>query len=151
MQKTSIIRRRRTSETYDPFMVQGYDSYSLTKGPPFEDLPTGNGLEKVPILLFKETIETDPEAKVKLTSSGISYYESLPEGAERCKMYTQFYRLVNGAKRWKKENIKLRVGMYFVIYSPGANKYFLRQVHNALNPEKLKQYIKDRNLYLINK
>jgi hypothetical protein len=149
MSKTINSRRRRTAKM-DSFVVQEYSFYSFTEEPSFEDLPTGNNVE-APIILFKETIETDPDAKVKLTLSGIPYYENLPEGSERCKVYTQFYKLVNGAKRWKQENIELRIGMYFVIYSPGANRYFLRKVHEDLNLEKLKKYIQDKNLYLINK
>ncbi len=135
MDRYQTVRRRREFSVFAEILYEQDDN--------------DNGNSKLAIEI--EKVNTDPKAKVHYTESNIPYYKILPEGAERCKMYTQFYRLVNGAKRWKKENIELRVGMYFIIYSPGANKYFLRQVHDALDPERFKQYIKDRNLYLINK
>jgi hypothetical protein len=96
-------------------------------------------------------VKTDPEAKIHISDTGISYYLTLPEGAERCLVYNQFYRLKHNAKVWKKENIELRKGMYYLIYSPYSKKYFLRQVHDSFNPSKIKRYILDKNLFIINK
>ena len=109
-----------------------------------------NDLSVKPSFSVKELIKTDPNAKVQITTSGIPFYETLPDGAVRCKIATQFYKLKQNAKTWKKENIVLREGMYFVIYSPTAKLYFLRRVCEGTNPSNLKQYITDKNLYLIN-
>ncbi len=94
-------------------------------------------------------IEGDVDIRVQKTESGIEYYITLPAGTKRCKVYTQFYKLKSGAKTWKKENVILKIGMYFLIYSPDAKKYYLRQVYDGFNPERVKQYIRDKNLYLI--
>lgn len=95
-------------------------------------------------------VDTDPDARMHTSEIGINYYTSLPDGAKRCLTYTQFYRLKQNAKTWKKDNIELQVGMYFLIYSPESNVYFLRQVHDTFNPDNVKRYIADKNLYLIN-
>jgi len=94
-------------------------------------------------------IDGDIDAKMQISSSGINYYNILPAGTKRCKVYTQFYKLKAGAKTWKKENVILKEGLYFLIYSPVPNRYFLRQVQPTFDPEKVKQYIRDKNLYLI--
>jgi len=93
----------------------------------------------------------DPNAKMQTSDTGINYYINLPEGSERCMVYTQFYRLKGNSRTWKEENIELRLGMYYLIYSPNVKKYFLRQVYEGFNPDKLKKYITDKNLFIINK
>jgi len=89
------------------------------------------------------------DARMQTTDSGVNYYDIIPEGAKRCKVYTQFYKLKPGTKTWKKENVVLKVGMYFLIYSPTAEVYFLRQVHENFNTDNILKYIRDKNLYLI--
>lgn len=96
-------------------------------------------------------IKTDPNAKVIVSDTGIQYYEIPPEGTERCMVLTQFYRLKNNAKKWMAENIELRYGMWYLVYSPYSKKYYLRQVHDLFNPKRLKQYVNDKNVFLINK
>ena len=107
--------------------------------------------EENPPKIQSGTVKIDPDARMHTSDTGINYYISLPEGAERCLVYTQFYRLVNNAKTWKDDNIELREGMYFLIYSHAVEKYFLRQVYDKFDPKRIRQYIVDKNLYLINK
>jgi len=94
-------------------------------------------------------IDGDIDARMQTSESGISYYNILPAGTKRCKVFTQFYKLKPGSKTWKQENVILKEGMYFLIYSPISKVYFLRQVHEHFDVEKVKQYIRDKNLYLI--
>ena len=103
----------------------------------------------IPIPPDNGIVEGDINARAIKSDSGIEYYTTLPAGTKRCKVYTQFYRLKPGAKTWKKENVLLKVGLYFLIYSPVPNVYYLRQVYDGFNPESVKQYIRDKNLYLI--
>ena len=107
--------------------------------------------DDIPVQESHTEVRVDPNAKMIISDTGIRYYTSLPEGSERCKVYTQFYKLKTNRKSWTKENLVLRVGMYYLIYSPVPDKYFLRQVYDEFDPERLKKYIVDRNLFLINK
>ena len=143
MERIQTIRRRHQALSTIPELEYTASYWE-------KDYQTNNSSTGTSISLCKEIIKTNPESKVKFTCSGIPFYEILPAGSVRCKVYTQFYRLKSKAKTWKEENIELRMGMYFLIFSPTANKFFLRQVHEGFNPKELRDYIRDKNLYLIN-
>lgn len=102
------------------------------------------------LLPSQEAKQGNPNAKAKKEKNGMEFYEELPEGAVRCKSYTQFYKLKPNAKIWKEENVIKKVGMYYLIYSPYSKIYWLRQVYDHTDPQKLKEYIRDKNLYLLN-
>ena len=139
MIRVQTVRRRyqTISECLDESIYFGSDEW--------EELDLIN----IPLYPDNGIVEGDINARAIKSDSGIEYYHILPAGTKRCKVYTQFYQLKPGAKTWKKENVLLKVGLYFLIYSPKPNVYYLRQVYDGFNPESVKQYIRDKNLYLI--
>ena len=83
-----------------------------------------------------------------VTEEGIKYYPNLPENTKLCTSLRDFFRIKPGKKSWEKKNIEKIPDMYFLIHSPAAGKYFVRQTHELTNYKKLIKYIEDKNLYL---
>jgi len=79
----------------------------------------------------------------------IEYHTKLPDDAVLCTSIREFFRIKSGRTVWKKQNVEAIPDMYFMIYSPTADKYFLRQTHECTNYKKLIKYIEDKNLYLL--
>ena len=78
--------------------------------------------------------------------NGIKYYTKLPGNAVLCNSVREFFRIKSGRTIWKKENVEAIPDIQFLIYSPTADKYFLRQTHECTTSKKLIKYIEDKNL-----
>jgi hypothetical protein len=85
--------------------------------------------------------------KIKEAEGHIKYYDELPDETILCKDIREFFRVKPGRTVWKKENIEPITDMYFLIYSPVSDRYYLRQTHELTNFKKLIKYITDKNLY----
>jgi hypothetical protein len=93
--------------------------------------------------------EEDLDTELKHTDTGIPYYINLPGDWHKCESLKEFYQLKEGEVVFDKNTIEPVPDKQFAIYTPLTYRYYVRSAFpGGTNYKKLKQYLKDGNLYI---
>jgi hypothetical protein len=75
--------------------------------------------------------------KITIDNAGFSYYVLPPKGFILMTSPSEFFTLIQGKRKWCKENIELVVGAELLIFSPYSGRCYLRRVTEYHNPYSL--------------
>ena len=78
-----------------------------------------------------------------------SYFEQLPESFTKCLDFRDFYKLKKNKRKFTKNNIKMVIGMEYILYSRTSNKYYYKKIFSFTNTNRLFKYFRDGNIYIL--
>lgn len=75
------------------------------------------------------------------------YVNTLPRDTIKCESLEDLARLKKNKRKWKKGNLEPDYGRVYYVYSISSKVYWKRTVQEYTDFIKLKQYIRDGNVY----